>query len=211
MAYYKLLIKLNIVNKHETGRISHGVFVNEVSINKNYETLITVAKTATVAEIAPLPNRYRTVAETATVTVAESVTQPLPKQPTHKDNTKDNKNIPKDIHFFSEIDESVLNQWKAVRKRKGGAAISSIVYNAMVRESKKAGITLEQAIIVCVERNWIAFNADWYVGSTKANGNKFIQKDNDLAEYNRMTKEAVKAKLFGLTEEKDITNDSTRL
>lgn len=205
------LIKLNIINKHESGRISHGIFVNEISINKNYETWLTVAKLVTVAKKAPLPKQPHTVAESVTVTVAESVTQPLPKQPTHKDITKDNKDIPKDIHFFSEIDEAVLSQWKAVRKKKGGAAFSSIVYNAMVRESKKAGITLEQAIIVCVERNWIAFIADWYVSSNKTNGNKFIQKDNDLAEYNRKTKEAVKAKLFGLSEEKDITNDSTRL
>jgi len=45
-----------------------------------------------------LPNQPQTVAELATVTVAELAIGPLPNQPTHKDIPKDNtKDIPKDI------------------------------------------------------------------------------------------------------------------
>jgi phage replication O-like protein O len=205
------LIKLNVINKHEEGRISHGVFVNEISINKNYETWLTVAKKVTVAESAPLPKNNITVAELVTVTVAELAKEPLPKQPTHKDISKDNKDNTKDIQFFSEINPSILKQWKAVRRKKGGAELSDIIYKAMVRESEKAGITLEQAIIICVERNWIIFKADWHRDSKSNTGNKFIQKDNELAEYNRLTKEAVKARLFGTNNEKDITDESERL
>ena len=42
------LIEMNVIIKHETGRTSHGVLVNEVSINKFYNTWITDAKTAPV-------------------------------------------------------------------------------------------------------------------------------------------------------------------
>ena len=55
---------------------------------------------------------------------------------------------------------------------------------------------------------------EWFTGnnlSGQKNGNKFLQKDNELAEYNRLTKEAVKAKLFGTNNEKDITDESERL
>jgi phage replication O-like protein O len=70
------LIKLNVIIKHPVGRYSHGVVVYELSLNKHYDTWTTVAKTARVPKQPPLLNHGITVAETAT--------EPLPKQPTHK-------------------------------------------------------------------------------------------------------------------------------
>lgn len=70
------LIKNNVIIRHETGRNSHGILVNDLSINKLYETWITVAESATVAKTAPLPKNQ--------ITVAELAQEPLPKQPTHK-------------------------------------------------------------------------------------------------------------------------------
>lgn len=157
------LVALNIINKHEDGRISHGVFVNELSINKNYELWNTVAKKLTVAKLAPLPKNIITVAELATVTVAELAIKPLPKQPTHKDISKYNKDISKDTQYFSTIDQDTFKSWLDVRKKKRAANISKIVYNAMVRESNLADISLERAVEICVERNWISFIAEWYV------------------------------------------------
>ena len=172
------LIQKNVLIKHESGRQSHGAFVNEISINKYYDTWITVAKTATVAKLAPLLNHGITVAESATVTVAELAFEPLPKQPTHKDITKYIKDIPKDNTIFSEIDSDVLRQWLAVRKKKRGAELSSIVYKAMIREANKSGISLEQAITVCVEKNWIAFDSDWY--AKLPNGEKKFKNKSDI-------------------------------
>lgn len=86
------LHELNVINKLETGRESHGVLVNEIQINKKYKEWLTVAKTATVANSA-------TVAKTATVTVAKTATEPLPKQPTHKA-IKTNKAIVSDFETF---------------------------------------------------------------------------------------------------------------
>lgn len=93
------LIEMNVLNRHETGRQSHGFFVNELSINKYYDTWITVAKTAPLPKQPPLQNHSLTVAKTATVTVAKRVAQPLPKQPIHKDISKYNKDT-KDSAFF---------------------------------------------------------------------------------------------------------------
>jgi phage replication O-like protein O len=192
------LTSKNILTKHETGRLSHGIFVNELSINKYYDTWLTVDKTATVAEIAPLPFHGATVAEIATVTVAELATQPLPKQPTHKDITKDIKDSTKDNTLFSEIDPDVMSEWNSVRRKKRAAPLSKIVYNAMLRESTNAGISLEAAIIVCVERSWIAFNAEWYRG--KGTGNIYEDKQNQLKEFNKNNNIRLKMKLFGTTE-----------
>ena len=42
----------------------------------------------------------------------------------------------------------------------------------MIRESNLAGITLERAVEICVERSWIAFIAEWYLNSNKSNNAK---------------------------------------
>lgn len=96
------LINLNVLIKHQIGRISHGILVNELSINKYYDTWITVAKSATVAKTAPLP--------ICGITVAELATQPLPKQPTHKaiKTTKTNS-IKTSIPNNFTISERVIN------------------------------------------------------------------------------------------------------
>lgn len=78
------LVEMNVIIRHEEGRISHGVFVHELSINKHYDEWLTVANLATV-------NKTATVNESATepsmncgATVYESATEPSTKQPTHK-------------------------------------------------------------------------------------------------------------------------------
>jgi len=68
---------------------------------------------------------------------------------------------------FSEIDPEILKQWIAVRKKKRGADLSNLVYKAMIRESELCSITLQRAIEICVERNWVAFHADYYRPTNK--------------------------------------------
>jgi len=71
------LLKMNVIIKHEDGRQSHGVLVNEISINKFYKEWITVGKTPTVG-------KSPTVGNLPTVTVGNLPTEPLVKHPTHK-------------------------------------------------------------------------------------------------------------------------------
>lgn len=70
------LVKLNVVIKHENGRLSHGILVNEISINKYYETWLTVGNIPTVGELPPLVKNQKTVGELPK--------KPLAKHPTHK-------------------------------------------------------------------------------------------------------------------------------
>lgn len=71
------LLELNVITKLDTGRVSHGVLVNEIAINKLYKDWLTVDKTSTV-------DKSSTVDKTSTVTVDKTSTQPLIKRPTHK-------------------------------------------------------------------------------------------------------------------------------
>jgi hypothetical protein len=69
--------------------------------------------------------------------------------------------------LFAEVDAEILKQWQAARKKKRAAELSKIVYNAMVREANLAGISVEQAVTVCIERSWITFVAEWYKKTLK--------------------------------------------
>jgi hypothetical protein len=75
--------------------------------------------------------------------------------------------LKKPLGLFHEVDTEILKQWQAARKKKRAAELSRIVYNAMTREANLAGITLEQAVTVCIERSWITFVADWYKKTLK--------------------------------------------
>lgn len=60
------------------------------------------------------------------------------------------------------VPPSVWRDFLAVRKAKR-APITEIAMHGIIREAGKAGITLEQALVVCIERSWQGFRADWYV------------------------------------------------
>lgn len=81
-------------------------------------------------------------------------TNNLPIEPTNK------KQIKK-IDFFSGISEQVVADYLAVRKAKKAPPVSQTVFDGLLRESSKAGYSLEDALRTCIERNWVGFNADW--------------------------------------------------
>lgn len=60
-----------------------------------------------------------------------------------------------------DVDQLAWDSWLAVRKGKRAVAVSDLVISAMRREAGKAGISLNDAIVKCVERNWIAFESAW--------------------------------------------------
>lgn len=66
----------------------------------------------------------------------------------------------KDAALFDGIPDELIHDFAAVRKAKR-APITATAINGIKREAAKAGITLEQAITMCVERNWQSIRADW--------------------------------------------------
>ena len=69
------------------------------------------------------------------------------------------------------ISEEIWNDFIEMRKKKK-AGITMTVMNAFNREANKAGITLEDAIRISIERNWMGFNADWINKSSFDNNNQ---------------------------------------
>lgn len=61
----------------------------------------------------------------------------------------------------NDVDDDVWSAWLAVRKSKKATAISEFVIKSISREAAEAGMSLNEAITKCVEKNWISFDADW--------------------------------------------------
>jgi phage replication O-like protein O len=113
------LVSKKIIVKHEEGRYSHGVFVNQLSINKHYDNWITGVKTTPVlcskeqdkendnkcqnntsVEMPLVSNQHSTGVKTTPVTGVKTTRGLVSKQHTHKA-IKTNKTIPKNnsVHF----------------------------------------------------------------------------------------------------------------
>ena len=58
------------------------------------------------------------------------------------------------------IPQTLWDDFLAVRKQKR-APMTETALVGIRREAEKAGITLEAAIRICVERNWVGFNSSW--------------------------------------------------
>jgi len=70
------LVEINVIIKHQEGRKSHGVFVHELSINKNYLEWITDSKSPTDSESLQVVKNE--------ITGSKSHTQRVVNHPTHK-------------------------------------------------------------------------------------------------------------------------------
>jgi uncharacterized protein YdaU (DUF1376 family) len=83
----------------------------------------------------------------------------------HKPITKNHINTPEGVS------ESVFKDYLEVRKTKK-AKWTDTALKGLIRESEKAGISLQQAMEMCCARGWVGFNADWIKDQQPTNNDK---------------------------------------
>ena len=59
------------------------------------------------------------------------------------------------------VDGQLALDYLAVREDRKARTLTQTAIAGLEREAVRAGLTLAQAVTVCVERNWAGFNADW--------------------------------------------------
>ena len=96
----------------------------------------------------------------------------------HKPITNNHKPI-KDITPYG-VSDDVFNDYMEVRKSKK-AKWTPTALKGMEREAVKAGVTLEQAMIICCERNWQSFKAEWIKDVAITKNSSFKERDAALA------------------------------
>lgn len=76
------------------------------------------------------------------------------------------------------VSDLVIESFIAHRKNKK-AGNTPVALNAFVREAGKAGITVERALEISIERNWAGFNASWrwQDDSVKASSHDLSKQD----------------------------------
>lgn len=84
--------------------------------------------------------------------------------------TNSKTNTPPDSDLFSDVAEQVVIDFKKLRKEKK-ASITKTAIEGIRREASKAGLTLEAALMICCERGWQGFKADW-VSQARAGPNR---------------------------------------
>ena len=96
----------------------------------------------------------------------------------HKPITNNHKPI-KDITPFG-VSDDVFKDYMEVRRSKK-ARWTPTALKGMEREALKAGVSLEQAMIICCERNWQSFKAEWIKDVATAKNSSFKERDSVLA------------------------------
>lgn len=121
-----------------------------------------------LAPTLPVPLAYMraTPSVDATQTIKEPLIEPLIEpllEKTEKNKPPDKKKTQsKEISLLSDfgITGQVAEDFVVLRKAKK-AAITKTALNLLANEASKAGITNEQAVLICINRSWQGFNASW--------------------------------------------------
>ena len=66
-----------------------------------------------------------------------------------------------DLLLANGVNQATAQDYLQTRKSKLAGTLTQTALNGIIREAKKAGLSLEQALTVCCERSWIGFNAQW--------------------------------------------------
>lgn len=61
-----------------------------------------------------------------------------------------------------EVPQQVWDDWQRVRAAKRSGAVTATALAGIKREAALAGLSLADALVVCCERSWVGFRADWY-------------------------------------------------
>ena len=88
----------------------------------------------------------------------ESVATAKPKKPTL---AKQRKQDALQLLADHGVDGQLSLDYLAVREDRKARTLTQTAIAGLEREAVRAGLTLAQAVTVCVERNWAGFNADW--------------------------------------------------
>lgn len=170
-----------------------GLIVAEKKLGQITNFRINLSVQDQYGKSVPVPN-IRTSTEKADGGVRKNRTgsgteKPYPTKPTIKPTIKKPTNTRvKDVSLSLLTDQGVSDQlakdWLLVRKSKRAATLTQTALDGLIREAGKANLSIEQAITVCIERNWVSLKSEWLAQSTSTN-QKTSTKADQLAAANR--------------------------
>ena len=142
------------ITNPEVGNSQSGSWdfpIDEVGNSQSYIRTEDYQKTTTV-------DYYNNSAPANADACVESVATAKPKKPTL---AKQRKQDALQLLADHGVDGQLALDYLAVREDRKARTLTQTAIAGLEREAVRAGLTLAQAVTVCVERNWAGFNADW--------------------------------------------------
>jgi len=65
--------------------------------------------------------------------------------------------------FLTNINPKILSDYLKLRKSKRAGEFTETAYNGIVKESVKAGLSIDDALEYCCKRSWVGFESSWYL------------------------------------------------
>lgn len=62
--------------------------------------------------------------------------------------------------LLADVDPQIASDWQALRKQKN-AAVTQTAVNGIRSEAKKAGLSMQDALVLCCQMGWGGFKAGW--------------------------------------------------
>jgi len=104
-----------------------------------------------------------------------TVTPPLAREREREREEEDQKIRPAAPLNFKNVDPQVVQDFKAHRHAKK-APITATALAGIEREAQAAGITLQDALVLCCNRGWVGFKSEW-VTQPRASPQSFAEQD----------------------------------
>lgn len=186
-----------------------SVFILKGFINKDNEILNWDKRQYVSDSSAERVARHRAKKKDDVTSCNVTVTPPDTEQIQNRTDTDTEKTLtPLAMLTALGVSKKSAQDWLKIRKTKK-LVLTDDAYELLKAEIEKSGLSAADVIKKCNENSWGGFKAVWL--ENKSGSNKFIQQDNELAEYNKHTSKLAKERLFGNQQEKDITNETERL
>ncbi len=123
------------------------------------------------------------VAESAIHKVAESATPPVAQSATRIEQTNiTNKGTDHIANLLDGVNEQIVKDFLQIRKSKK-SPLTDTALNGIQREADKANISLEAALQICCERNWVGFKAEWIAEKKDVNKQEQLEESNRKATH----------------------------
>jgi hypothetical protein len=107
------------------------------------------AKTRALTAKRVANHKTKTNADGNADTVNGVVSDALPKEEKRRDK------------YIPPISPELLKDFLQVRKAKRAGTLTETAFKGIIREAGIAGISTEDAVRICCERNWVSFKANW--------------------------------------------------
>lgn len=124
------------------------------------------AKTRALTAKRVAKHKSKSNAESNGDSVTSSVNSALPREEKRREDKNINTFVPKAALLSIGVTESVAVDWLQIRKAKK-SAVTETAIKGLVRECELAGISVNDALVMCCERGWSGFKSEWILNQAK--------------------------------------------